>query len=238
MLACCLLLWLAAEGGDSSASAKERLAPFNEFIGAWRATGEPEIGTPAEKQRGFWKETIQWGWSFKKGDTAVVFEIKNGKHFRGGEIRPAAKPGQFELKLLPKDAAAEPLTFLGKLTNNQRTLVAERVDEATKESQRFTLGLVGEIRFTYRLEKKAAGRSQFQKTFLVAATREGESLAGQPRNTQPECIVSGGLGTMTVSYKGVTYYVCCTGCRDAFNEDPEKYIKEAEEKKRKGKPGA
>jgi YHS domain-containing protein len=33
--------------------------------------------------------------------------------------------------------------------------------------------------------------------------------------------------------QGVTYYVCCSGCRDAFNEDPEKYIKEYEAKKKK-----
>ena len=49
----------------------------------------------------------------------------------------------------------------------------------------------------------------------------------------PECIVSGGLGTMAVSHKGKTYYVCCSGCRDAFNEEPEKYIKEYEEARRK-----
>jgi len=29
----------------------------------------------------------------------------------------------------------------------------------------------------------------------------------------------------------VTYYVCCSGCRDAFNENPEKYIKEFNAKK-------
>jgi YHS domain-containing protein len=42
---------------------------------------------------------------------------------------------------------------------------------------------------------------------------------------------------MPVTYKGQTYYVCCTGCRDAFNETPEKYIKEFLERKAKaGKP--
>jgi YHS domain-containing protein len=33
-----------------------------------------------------------------------------------------------------------------------------------------------------------------------------------------------------VSYNGKDYYVCCSGCRDAFKENPEKYIKEAEAK--------
>ena len=33
---------------------------------------------------------------------------------------------------------------------------------------------------------------------------------------------------------GETFYVCCTGCRDAFNEDPAKFVKEYKKKKEKG----
>ena len=46
-------------------------------------------------------------------------------------------------------------------------------------------------------------------------------------------IVSGGLGKIKVSYKGQTYYVCCTGCQEAFKDDPEKYLKEYAERKAK-----
>ena len=42
---------------------------------------------------------------------------------------------------------------------------------------------------------------------------------------------------MTTSYKGKTYYFCCTGCRDAFKDNPEKYIKEFEARKAKEKEG-
>ena len=39
---------------------------------------------------------------------------------------------------------------------------------------------------------------------------------------------------MTISYKKAkTYYVCCGGCRDAFNDNPEKFIKEYNERKAK-----
>ena len=38
------------------------------------------------------------------------------------------------------------------------------------------------------------------------------------------CPVTGGLGTMAVSHAGKTYYVCCTGCREAFDKDPERYV--------------
>jgi YHS domain-containing protein len=31
---------------------------------------------------------------------------------------------------------------------------------------------------------------------------------------------------------GVTYYVCCSGCRDAFNENPAKIIADFNKKKK------
>ena len=59
----------------------------------------------------------------------------------------------------------------------------------------------------------------------VGYTREGAKLASSDQ-TGPECVVSGGVGTIKVSYKGETYFVCCTGCRDAFNDDPETFLTE------------
>jgi YHS domain-containing protein len=38
---------------------------------------------------------------------------------------------------------------------------------------------------------------------------------------------------MQVTHKGKTYYVCCSGCRDAFRDEPEKYIREYEESLKK-----
>jgi YHS domain-containing protein len=49
----------------------------------------------------------------------------------------------------------------------------------------------------------------------------------------PECIVSGGPGTIKVMYKGEAYYVCCSGCKAAFLDEPEKFIKELKEKQKK-----
>ncbi|MCB9949391.1 MAG: YHS domain-containing protein [Planctomycetaceae bacterium] len=36
-------------------------------------------------------------------------------------------------------------------------------------------------------------------------------------------------------YKGKTYYVCCTGCKQAFEDDPEGIIAAAEERIRKAR---
>jgi hypothetical protein len=220
------------EDKEEKRSAKEALQSFNDLIGPWRATGQPQTGTPAEKQRGFWKEQIEWSWKFKGEDAWLVFTIKDGKHFQGGTIRYLPEKDKFKVTM--QGADGKETEFLGKLIKNGRALEAERTDE-NKDVTRLTIGLVGEVRFTYTLERKPSGRRLFSKEYMVSATKEGESLAGTQKSDKPECIVSGGLGTSTVTYKGQTYYVCCSGCRDAFNENPEKYIKEWEAKKSKKK---
>ncbi len=52
----------------------------------------------------------------------------------------------------------------------------------------------------------------------VGYTRQGVAFAAGVSG--PICIVTGGRGTTQVSYQGKTYYVCCSGCKDLFNEDP------------------
>ena len=86
-------------------------------------------------------------------------------------------------------------------------------------------------RYLYRFETRPAGTTvAFTKLYQVGATKEGVPFAEVPKG--PECIVSGGLGKITVTYMGKMYYVCCSGCKDAFNADPAKYVKELEERKK------
>ncbi len=39
--------------------------------------------------------------------------------------------------------------------------------------------------------------------------------------------MTGGAATMTLTFEGKSFPICCTGCRDEFNESPQKYIKKA-----------
>ena len=82
----------------------------------------------------------------------------------------------------------------------------------------------------YRVRKATGGGKLYSPQYLVQGNREGESLAA--KESKQLCVVSGGAGTMPISFKGETFYVCCSGCRDAFNENPEKYIKEFKAKKK------
>jgi YHS domain-containing protein len=84
-------------------------------------------------------------------------------------------------------------------------------------------------------EQRRQSQTFYTRVAEVGYTRQGESLASG--STGPECVVTGGKGTIKVSYKGETYYVCCTGCQQAFEADPEgtlaDYRKELAERKAK-----
>ncbi len=209
-------------------TAREALQAFNDLIGSWRGAGEPN-GTREEKQKGFWQETIAWEWRFKGAEAWLAATIDKGKYYTSGELRYFPDKQIYQLTLTTP--AKETLTFTGQLKDKRLTL--ERTDTARKETQRLVISLLHSNRYLYRLEVQPEGHKIFTPVFQVGATKEGVPFAAE--GTQPECIVSGGLGKIAVSYKGKTYYVCCSGCRDAFKEEPEKYIKEFEEKKAKKK---
>jgi YHS domain-containing protein len=92
------------------------------------------------------------------------------------------------------------------------------------------------------LEDKEEGAVLFKPRIDVGLTKEGESFAaGSTVAARAVCIVTGSAASMTVSYQGQTYPICCTGCRDEFNDNPEKYLKKlslkAADTSATGKPG-
>jgi len=231
----CILLGFAVLGADEPGkrSPADALRAFNDLIGSWGATGTPE-GTREEKQRGFWRESISWTWNFKGNDAALKAAIAKGKHFTGAELRFLPNKDRYLLTLTTP--AKQELQFVGSLKDN--VLMVERNDETKKETQRIVLSMFHGTRFIYRFEVKPEGRASFTRVYSVGSTKEGVAFAG-PGDNSPECVVSGGLGKIKVTYKGETYYVCCTGCQEAFKDDPEKYLKEyaarkAKEAKEKG----
>jgi hypothetical protein len=209
---------------QSPASSRQALQVFNDLIGSWRGTGVP-AGSRDEQQKGFWTETISWEWQFKGKDAWLKANFDRGKHFRTGELRYLPERGLYQLKVIT--AAKETHTYTGKMSKRVLTLDRDS-DEGT---ERLVLTLLHSNRYLYRVEVRPRSKSLFSRRFQVGATKEGVPFAGD--DGRPECIVSGGFGTIAVAYRGQTYYVCCSGCRAEFNENPEKYIKESQAKKAK-----
>ena len=207
-------------------SSREALQAFNDLIGFWQGTGTP-AGTRAEQQRAFWTEKIAWKWQFKDKDAWLSVAFTGGKHFSKGALRYVPADDTFQLTL--ETPASDTRIFTGRLKDHVLTL--QNRDEGKKETQQVVLTLLHENRFLYRYEVKPDARPLFSRVFSVGAKRDGVPFAAG--DGRPECVVSGGLGTIPVVYKGTTYYVCCSGCRDEFKENPEKYIKEFQKKKAK-----
>jgi hypothetical protein len=215
---------LAADADDKS-EAKEALKELQEFIGSWRGTGGPDKPRPSPRDP-VWNENISWAWRFKGDDGWLNMNVKDGKLFKSAELRYLPKKKLYQLTATDKDG--KKLAFEGKI--ERETLKLERINPETKATEQITMNTAAEgDRFIYRIAHKNQGTTLWRKDYLIACTREGVSLGKVDKKN--ECVVSGGLGTIAVSYKGETYYVCCSGCADAFKENPEKYINEFKAKK-------
>ena len=78
-------------------------------------------------------------------------------------------------------------------------------------------------RMTMLVEQRL-GKSFYGRLAEIGCTRQGSGFGkGQ---AFPECIVSGGRGTIQVTFEGKDYYVCCSGCKDFFDDDPEQALAE------------
>ena len=72
-------------------------------------------------------------------------------------------------------------------------------------------------------------RPELSRTRAGSSSRSNAFAAGE---SYPVCIVTEGRGTIPVKYKGQTYYVCCSGCKELFDDDPAGVLAEAEARKK------
>jgi YHS domain-containing protein len=201
-----------------AAKAKKALQEVQDFIGVWKLEGTQKAGGKTEA----WKEDVSWGWKFKGDDAwiAVSFGGGKGKYFSKGDLKYVVEKKKYQLTLTAADKSEQ--VFEGDLTKG--ALVLLREDAKTKDKYRLTLNTLADgIRFSVKYEKQDGGRGLFTSLHNMNGNKDGESFAGGAK--KPECIVTGGAATIAVSFGGQTYYVCCSGCRDAFNETPEKFTK-------------
>jgi YHS domain len=216
---------ILADDKEEKSASKEALKELQEFIGGWKGNGGPDKARPSPRDP-IWNENIEWSWRFKGDESWLAMNVKDGKYLKSGDLIYLPDKKVYQLTLTDRDD--KKLVFKGEIKSDVLTL--ERVDPDTRQTQQIKMNTAAEgDRFVYRFAHKDKGSTIWKKDYVVGCTREGVSLGKVDKKN--ECIVTGGLGTMTVSYKGETYYVCCSGCADAFKEDPEKYINEYKAKK-------
>lgn len=207
--------------GQEFANARKALQEVQDFIGLWNLEGTQKVSGKIIA----WKEKVSWGWKFKDGDAWMTVDFAEGKgrYFKNGTLKYNVEKKKYVLALSGSDKSEQ--IFEGELLKSGG-LKLERTDAKTGDHSRLTMNTLAEgIRFQWKYEKQDGGRGPFSSIYALNGSKDGESIAGTKK--KPECIVSGGAATIAVSYQGKTYYCCCTGCRDEFNANPEKYIKAA-----------
>jgi YHS domain-containing protein len=217
------------EHAAAKAASQEALEEFNGLIGHWRGAAQPVRNS----NKGAWIEKAEWVWELKKDSAALRYLVNGGKLLKSAALTydPAAKV--YHLQATLSDQTSR--DYVGKLDGNK--LVLESAADKAGRVHRLTVTQLNDKRTLVLLEERPSENPQFSRVVEVGYTREGTSLAVEGAG-EPECIVSGGKGTMSTVYKGQTYWFCCTGCRDAFNDDPEGIIAEAAARAAKKKAAA
>lgn len=198
------------------------LAPLEYLIGGWKGTGVPT----ANRIKG-WAERHAWAWKFEKGaPVGLTVEMTGSKVVSKAVLSADPATDGYVLKGVGPDG--KPVSFTGKLDRAARTLTLARQGAAPDGSlQRLTLFPNADlVRYTVQFDQRETGSPQYKHAIETGLTREGASFAsGGAAAEGPKCVVTGGAATLTVSYNGTSYPLCCTGCRDEFNDNPEKYVK-------------
>ncbi|MCE9534161.1 MAG: hypothetical protein K8T89_24040 [Planctomycetes bacterium] len=217
-----LMALVASDSRTAEVTPKEKAAvmtalqSFNDYIGAWNGDGESKMG-----KNEFWKEGMNWGWKFNKdGSTSLQVEFKDSKAFGKGVLVYLPDTKKYKLTILGADK--KELLFEGEI--KRKVLSLSRVDPTSMDKYTINMSTTNEgALFNMEYTVQTGGKGIDKKIFVVSAKKEGASISGGKKN---ECIVSGGVGTMAVSFEGKWYYVCCGGCRDAFTESPKKFVDE------------
>jgi YHS domain-containing protein len=217
-----LLAVSAAPAGDR-VSDQQTLKPFARLVGPWKGTGQPQRGSA----RGAWRESAEWAWVLTPETAALRMTTNDGKYVKSIMLRPGGAEDRFAADVVLADGSRR--TFSGK-AGPRDVLPLEPGEPPAVGLARITLTPLHENRFLVLLEGRDGEAGPVRRLAEVGYTRQGVAFAAG--DSYPTCIVTEGRGTIRVSFQGREYWVCCSGCKELFDEDPAGIIAEAEARKR------
>ena len=209
------------------------LLPFEYLVGRWNGQGVPK-DNPAKQFRG-WTETHTWAWVFAQGKpVGLAVTIEGGKVLATGKLTydaaaQALSPRSDRAEAAPEAGSASRARSTGRARPGARSIaMAEKSAKVCRDVAVVDLAQCQLHPLHDDPRSQGAGLVQFTRLIEVGLTRDGESLAAGATTTErPKCIVTGGAATMTSATRAARSRSAAPGCRDEFNENPEKYIKKA-----------
>jgi YHS domain-containing protein len=218
--AICLTSQVRAE--DDGEAIPPPFAPFEHMIGAWKGTGVPR----ANRIKG-WEEKHLWAWKFLKGTpVGMTLEFKGDKSLSRAGLTFDEKTKKYHLEVTtPEDKTVQ---YVGAMDRAGKALVLEREDDKEGNDRITIRPNSNKIRYQVLFDHQEPGSPSYKNVVEVGLTKEGESFAaGGSAANLPKCIITGGSSTMSISFEGKSYPICCSGCRDEFSDNPTKYVKKA-----------
>lgn len=203
---------------SSREAAQARLTPLQDFVGDWKGVGQRQRG----KSEGGWIENSSWAWKFDGQAATITFTSADARYLASGQLTPGKKPGEYVLQIATPDGKTKG-TYRGKLDDGKLIVSGDEPVEGLPERITWRL-LAGGKRLVALYETRLGSSDRFARMAEVGYTRVGSGFGQGSQG--PECVVTGGFGTIEVRYDGKTYYVCCTGCKDYFDENPKEVIEE------------
>ena len=229
----------ASTTGDAASDARQvaitALQPLQTLLGKWRGITNKKVADMSVV------DSPDWVWDLRtdKARPALVMESPTGVYYRTLRLSGAGEPDRFHLIATDaegrqrelKGALAEPVEQFqegGTTVQHRFKLV---FDETGDAKDRWQLAIAQQNNDRYLVELSRVRPTGLQRIDTIGHQRQGTSVAKSDTDFgEKKCIISGGLGTIAVSYKGKTYWVCCTGCQAAFNDDPESWLRDAAKK--------
>lgn len=235
-------------GDDASASGKSdtekqiqaiitHLQPLQILLGQWRGT------TRREYENFKAVDNHEWVWDLRTDAKNPALTINSDKSPYLKQGRLSWNVDEQKFSLTATDTAGTKREFVGDFTDPVHEIVGSddklhkvfRLEFNQVEKSGQASGEMWQLSFEqqennrYLLEvAKRRGSAAFARFDTVSTQREGTSFALSDTDyAEKTCIISEGLGTTEVVFKGRSYWVCCSGCKAAFDEDPETWIARA-----------
>jgi hypothetical protein len=212
------------------------LQPLQSLLGKWRGITRKEVSGDMKAI-----DEPEWVWDLRtdKARPALVMNTPKGTYYRQFRLTGAGQADRFRLVATDVDGhertlegtLAEPVEQFQEGGTTVQQKFKLQFEETGREKDRWQLAIAQQNNDRYLVELSRVRPTGVQRIDTIGHQREGTSVAKSDTDFgERKCIISGGLGTISVSYQGKTYWVCCTGCRDAFNEDPEGWLRDAAKK--------
>ncbi len=228
---------LGAGGTSGSATAvelgldavMERMQPLQILLGEWRGI--------TRKEQSLVPMGFVWDLTTDPTRPALVMASGESPYFRDGRLTWLAREQVFEFR--GTNSEGQQRVMRGTFSQVPRQVAGDADDNP---QMTFKLSLVetpadgasGGWKLVFNQQEnnrmlvelsRRRGTGAFRLQDTIGCQRKGTSFALSDSDYgEKTCVISQGLGTTAVSFQGKTYWVCCSGCKAAFEEEPAKWI--------------